>query len=180
MRIASFRCHSCHLCQIQPNSFFYSINVIQLFNLKKMCYKLVKINDPSTMVLRCHCPASFFCFSPGFVLILLSVLFNSLHHFFFISIQHLFTFIQHFLLFLKLLFYFFSTFFTSSQKFIFLPFTIFPLPFNIMFPSLHCIIYVSAAFVLFHITISFYFPSVNFYVPAPFFLLSFSLFKLVN
>ena len=127
MRIASFRCHSCHLCQIQPNSFFYSINVIQLFNLKKMCYKLVKINDPSTMVLRCHCPASFFYFSPGFVLILLSVLFNSLHHFFFfffISIQHLFTFIQHFLLFLKLLFYFFSTFFTSSQKFIFLPFTI--------------------------------------------------------
>ena len=125
MRIASFRCHSCHLCQIQPNSFFYSINVIQLFNLKKMCYKLVKINDFSTMVLRCHCPASFFYFSPGFVLILLSVLFNSLHHFFFfISIQHLFTFIQHFLLFLKLLFYFFSTFFTSSQKFIFLPFTI--------------------------------------------------------
>ena len=121
-----------------------------------MCYKLVKINDFSTMVLRCHCPASFFYFSPGFVLILLSVLFNSLHHFFFfISIQHLFTFIQHFLLFLELLFYFFSTFFTSSQKFIFLPFTIFPLPFNIMFPSLHCIIYVSAAFVLFHITIFF-------------------------
>ena len=120
MRIASFRCHSCHLCQIQPNSFFYSINVIQLFNLKKMCYKLVKINDFSTMVLRCHCPASFFYFSPGFVLILLSVLFNSLPHFFFsfpfsiyllsfnifyFSLSFYFTSFQHFLLPLRSLFF---------------------------------------------------------------------------
>ena len=152
MGIASFRCHSCHLCQIQPNSFFYSINVIQLFNLKKMCYKLVKINDPSTMVLRCHCPASFFYFSPGFVLILLSVLFNSLHHFFFsfpfsiyllsfnifyFSLSFYFTSFQHFLLPLRSLFFSPLLFPTSLQ-------------YNVPFASLYYLRVCSICFVSHH------------------------------